>query len=802
MGEAGRRRAVERFSPERHAEEVEAIYRADPAAGARRRAASVRILHLMSCRGWSSDAYWAARISAELERAGHQVILVCKPGSEARVIDRARAIGRPAHRDARVPERPARRQRRRRPAAAAPAGCPTPTWCTCTAARSTGSPPSPIASRRRRGPSCARATSCRPSGRTPSTAGSTAGPPSLVVTVTRGDPPAVRRRGARARRARGGACPGGVDLGALSSRRRRAGLSPRASACAGDVPADRPRRRAPGDEGPRRRAGGGAAAGATRPARFTWPSSGRGALEACYPCRASASGGLERPRARWRASWTICPRRSPPSTSRSTRRSSPRACRGCSSSTWRWAARWWRAAWGWCPRCSTRRRERPAGAGGRAGAARRGDRAAPRATPLSARGSARGGAARWPASVCRAREVAAALAARYATTRLGRVRVAAREDLRPLLRPLRQCRRARAPPRAAAGAPRRGRGASAPVTARASGRRWPPTGVRYVARAGRPAARLRRDAAPRCSRAADGDLLYASKPRLGSAGIGLSRATARAGGRCCSTSTTGRSASSSAAASGERVGRALNLANPEGLPWTWLMERAGARRRRRSRWPRASSKTRFGGVLIPHVRDTDAWKPGADRPGGRRGAPRRREASASCMFLGTPRGYKGVDDLVRGGGAPRAPRTWSLALVGADPASRGGRRLRSTRIRAPRSSRRSRSHEVPHYLEAADVVAVPQRDTPDTRGQVPAKLFDAMALGRPIVSTRVSMIPEILEGCGAAGAAGDAPRAGRRHRAPRSTTARWRRRSAARARARCVERYSFAAARRACSSRW
>jgi glycosyltransferase involved in cell wall biosynthesis len=47
----------------------------------------------MSCRGWSSDAYWAACISAELERAGHPTTLVCKEGTEARVMDRARAIG-------------------------------------------------------------------------------------------------------------------------------------------------------------------------------------------------------------------------------------------------------------------------------------------------------------------------------------------------------------------------------------------------------------------------------------------------------------------------------------------------------------------------------------------------------------------------------------------------------------------------------------------------------------------------------------------------------------------------------------
>ena len=53
----------------------------------------MRILQLMSCRGWSSDAYWAARVSAELEGSGHEVTLVCKRGSEARVIARARDAG-------------------------------------------------------------------------------------------------------------------------------------------------------------------------------------------------------------------------------------------------------------------------------------------------------------------------------------------------------------------------------------------------------------------------------------------------------------------------------------------------------------------------------------------------------------------------------------------------------------------------------------------------------------------------------------------------------------------------------------
>jgi glycosyltransferase involved in cell wall biosynthesis len=53
----------------------------------------VKILQLVSCRGWSSDAYWAARVARELERRGHDVTLGCRRGTERLVIDRARAEG-------------------------------------------------------------------------------------------------------------------------------------------------------------------------------------------------------------------------------------------------------------------------------------------------------------------------------------------------------------------------------------------------------------------------------------------------------------------------------------------------------------------------------------------------------------------------------------------------------------------------------------------------------------------------------------------------------------------------------------
>jgi glycosyltransferase involved in cell wall biosynthesis len=53
----------------------------------------MKVLHLVSCRGWSSDAYWAARIARELERRGHAVTVGCRAGTEARVIDRVQQEG-------------------------------------------------------------------------------------------------------------------------------------------------------------------------------------------------------------------------------------------------------------------------------------------------------------------------------------------------------------------------------------------------------------------------------------------------------------------------------------------------------------------------------------------------------------------------------------------------------------------------------------------------------------------------------------------------------------------------------------
>jgi glycosyltransferase involved in cell wall biosynthesis len=51
------------------------------------------IRQIVSCRGWSSDAYWAARATVELERAGHDVALVGKRSTADRIRRRAKEAG-------------------------------------------------------------------------------------------------------------------------------------------------------------------------------------------------------------------------------------------------------------------------------------------------------------------------------------------------------------------------------------------------------------------------------------------------------------------------------------------------------------------------------------------------------------------------------------------------------------------------------------------------------------------------------------------------------------------------------------
>ena len=184
------------------------------------------------------------------------------------------------------------------------------------------------------------------------------------------------------------------------------------------------------------------------------------------------------------------------------------------------------------------------------------------------------------------------------------------------------------------------------------------------------------------------------------------------------------------------------------------MERLPVDRRRRHgrlALSRAAIRRRAGSARAGH-RGLETGGRRSGRRGERLGVDGRARSSCSS---GRRARYKGVDDLADA--VARLDRQdVVLALVGTEPDATPAAPSRRA-IRASASSAEIPFPDVPRYLAAADVVAVPQRNSSDTRGQMPAKLFDAMALGRPIVSTRVSMIPEILDGCGMVVPPGDVP---------------------------------------------
>ena len=194
-----------------------------------------------------------------------------------------------------------------------------------------------------------------------------------------------------------------------------------------------------------------------------------------------------------------------------------------------------------------------------------------------------------------------------------------------------------------------------------------------------------------------------------------------------------------------KVGRFLNFSNPNGLPYTWLMEYFTGY---------ADStivsnrflKNKFSGSLIYHCRDTTKLNPenfDTDSMKAKLGLKDKRVV----MFLGTPRPHKGTEELFAAMEKISDPDI-RLVLVGAGlSVQRYIDNMKNNQdkvIVIPQIP----FNELPDYLSAADILAIPQRDTTDTQGQIPAKLFDGMAMAKPIITTPISDIPEVLGGHG------------------------------------------------------
>jgi len=56
--------------------------------------------------------------------------------------------------------------------------------------------------------------------------------------------------------------------------------------------------------------------------------------------------------------------------------------------------------------------------------------------------------------------------------------------------------------------------------------------------------------------------------------------------------------------------------------------------------------------------------------------------------------------------------------------------------------------QMPFYLDLANIIVLPLQNTLLARSQMPCKVFEAMAMAKPIIASNVSDLPVVLEGCG------------------------------------------------------
>jgi len=161
---------------------------------------------------------------------------------------------------------------------------------------------------------------------------------------------------------------------------------------------------------------------------------------------------------------------------------------------------------------------------------------------------------------------------------------------------------------------------------------------------------------------------------------------------------------------------------------------------------------KFGGEIIWHARNTKAFDPNKFDKYVLREQYGVRKTKKVVMFFGTPRTYKGIDDLIKAMSVIKDPDV-ILVIVGLDYKDSYCLNLIGTAKRRLGEERfigfgLQPFEEIPKFLAMADVVAIPQRKNFATIGQIPAKIFDAMAVAKPIIATNVSDLPEILDGCG------------------------------------------------------
>ena len=235
--------------------------------------------------------------------------------------------------------------------------------------------------------------------------------------------------------------------------------------------------------------------------------------------------------------------------------------------------------------------------------------------------------------------------------------------------------------------------------------------------------------------AAEGDVLIAAKPFLASYGVGLLAAECRNIPLLLDLDDLDEALAPPLEPELKR--RVAELRDPASTIYLRILARS---------IPAASGVTvastalqrRFGGTLVPHGCPVEQFDPATIH----RAAARKRFGFSGpvILFPGTRRTHKGLRSLARA--VAEIPGAGLAVLCRPDdyvePKWNAYPLIKIPLI--PYSS-------LPSLLAAADIVAIPQLDSEGARHQMPMKVYDAMAMAKPIIASTVSDLPLTLDGC-------------------------------------------------------
>jgi glycosyltransferase involved in cell wall biosynthesis len=158
---------------------------------------------------------------------------------------------------------------------------------------------------------------------------------------------------------------------------------------------------------------------------------------------------------------------------------------------------------------------------------------------------------------------------------------------------------------------------------------------------------------------------------------------------------------------------------------------------------------RFSCPVVPHVRDTSLLDPARTNAHDLR-QNLQMDGRLWVGFIGSLKPHKGVEDLIA---ALSLLQDVGLFLAGVDDQDEFASALLLS-ARQTLGPQRVRSvgffdlAQLPRVLSLPDILCIPSRSGTSSWGQIPAKLFDAMAMGKPTIVTAVNDMPDIVEGAG------------------------------------------------------